>query len=61
LKTKLLRPPTKLQKLTFEYDKAQLWEMEQLDLKIEAIELAIEKLNDKKAMLLKRGTDYASV
>ena len=61
MKTKLLRPPTRLQRLTLEYEKAQLHEMQQLDLKIEAIELSIEQLNDEKAMLLKRGPDYASI
>jgi hypothetical protein len=61
MKTKILRPPTRLQKLTLEYEKEQLWQLQQLDLKIEAIELAIEKLNDEKAMLLKRGPDYASI
>jgi len=61
MKTKILRPPTRLQRLTLEYEKEQLWQLQQLDLKIEAIELAIEKLNDEKAMLLKRGPDYASI
>jgi len=60
MKTKILRPPTRLQNLTLEYEKAQLHEMQQLDLKIEAIELAIEKLTDEKEMLLMKGVNHAS-
>ena len=58
MKTKLLRPPTRLQRLTLEYEKEQLWQLQQLDLKIEAIELEIEKLTDEKNSLIHTKLSY---